>query len=193
MKKMHLLHELLEYNKKFVADKQYESYTTTKSPDKKLVLLSCMDTRLTEMTIKALGLKNGDVKHLMTAGGIISHPMGSTMRSILIAVHMLGTDEVMVMEHHDCGFGALRPGPMIEAMKKRGISAEVIETLRFTGTDLDEWFYGYDDIYDSVRENVDKIKNHPLMPKDVAVHGVVITPDTGEIELVVDGYEHLEK
>lgn len=186
-----LLQELLDYNKHFVTNQEYEQFKTTKSPDKKLVLLSCMDTRLTEMATKAMGLKNGDVKHLMTAGGIISHPMGSTMRSILIAIHMLGTDEVMVMEHHDCGFGALRPGPMIDAMKERGISEEVIETLRFTGVDLDEWFYGYDDIYDSVKENVDKIKNHPLMPKDVAVHGVIIEPENGEIELVVNGYDHI--
>ncbi|MFP3361263.1 carbonic anhydrase, partial [Planococcus sp. SIMBA_143] len=81
-------------NEQFVNSKEYEKYVTTKSPDKKLVLISCMDTRLTELSTKALGLSNGDIKHIQNAGAVISHPYGSTMRSILVAVYMLGADEV---------------------------------------------------------------------------------------------------
>ncbi len=58
---MRKLEEILEYNKSFVENKEYEQYVTSKHP-KKIVVLSCMDTRLTELLPKAMNLKNGDVK-----------------------------------------------------------------------------------------------------------------------------------
>lgn len=57
-----MIDEILKFNKQFVADKGYEKYITTKYPDKKIAILSCMDTRLTELLPAALGIKNGDVK-----------------------------------------------------------------------------------------------------------------------------------
>ena len=61
-----MVEELLAFNTKFVKEKQYEQYATSKFPDKKIAILSCMDTRLTELLPAALGLKNGDVKSLRT-------------------------------------------------------------------------------------------------------------------------------
>ena len=52
-----MINEVMEYNKKFVEDKAYEPYLTSKYPDKKLAILTCMDTRLTELLPAALGLK----------------------------------------------------------------------------------------------------------------------------------------
>ena len=57
-----MLDEILEFNKQFVANKGYEKYITNKYPDKKIAILSCMDTRLTELLPAALGIKNGGVK-----------------------------------------------------------------------------------------------------------------------------------
>ena len=54
---MNKLNEIMEYNKRFVENKEYEKYEATKYPDKKIVILSCMDTRLTELLPKALNLK----------------------------------------------------------------------------------------------------------------------------------------
>ncbi|WP_017549285.1 beta-class carbonic anhydrase [Salinicoccus carnicancri] len=187
---MSLLHDLLEYNQQFVENKEYEKYTTTKSPDKKMVLVSCMDTRLTELSTKALGLKNGDIKHIQNAGAMIAHPYGSTMRSILVAVYMLGADEVMIMGHHDCGFGALQPEPVMEEMENRGINPDVFDTLKHSGIDIKEWLKGFDSVEESVTENVAKVRQHPLMVPDIPVHGVVINPDDGKIDLVTDGYEY---
>ena len=75
-----MIEEILEYNKTFVDSKGYEKYLTDKYPDKKLAVLSCMDTRLTELLPAALGLKKvGDVtvqpKNAATMGKIakISH------------------------------------------------------------------------------------------------------------------------
>ena len=72
-----MIDEILKYNKQFVDEKGYERFITTKYPDKKIAILSCMDTRLTELLPAALGIKNGDVKMIKNAGGIISHPLGA--------------------------------------------------------------------------------------------------------------------
>jgi carbonic anhydrase len=186
---MKLLYELLEYNKKFVEEKNYEKYITEKTPKKKMVLVSCMDTRLTEMSFKSLGLRSGDIKHIQNAGAVISHPYGSTIRSILVAVYMLGADEVVIMGHYDCGFGALEPEPMIEEMKSRGVTDETLNILEHSGIDIYNWLKGFDSVEESVVEGVNKVKTHPLLVNDVPVHGLVIDPDNGKVDLVVDGYE----
>ena len=64
-----MINEILKYNKEFVANKDYEKFITNKYPDKKIAILSCMDTRLTELLPAALGIKNGDVKMIKNAGG----------------------------------------------------------------------------------------------------------------------------
>ena len=84
-----MLEEILAYNKQFVENKGYESYITNKYPDKKIAILSCMDTRLTALLPAALGIKNGDVKMIKNAGGVISHPFGSVIRSLLVAIFEL--------------------------------------------------------------------------------------------------------
>lgn len=61
-----IIEEIIKYNENFVASKTYEKYLTSKYPDKKLAILSCMDTRLTELLPAALGLKNGDAKLIKT-------------------------------------------------------------------------------------------------------------------------------
>ena len=80
-----MLEEILEFNKKFVENRGYEKYITNKYPDKKIAILSCMDTRLTELLPAALGIHNGDVKIIKNAGAVISHPFGSVIRSLLVA------------------------------------------------------------------------------------------------------------
>ena len=62
-----MIDQIVHYNKEFVAAKGYEQYRTDKYPDKKLAVLSCMDTRLTELLPAALGLKNGDAKIIKNA------------------------------------------------------------------------------------------------------------------------------
>ena len=98
-----MIDDILEFNKKFVESKGYEKYITNKYPDKKIAILSCMDTRLTELLPAALGIRNGDVKIIKNAGGVISHPFGSVIRSLMVAIYELGVKEVMVVAHSDCG------------------------------------------------------------------------------------------
>lgn len=185
---MNLLETLLKNNEEFVSNKDYLNYQTSKTPDKKVLIVSCMDSRLTELTYKALGLKNGDIKQVKNAGAMITHPYGSTMRSILVAVYMLGVEEVIIMGHTDCGFGALKPEPILNEMKSRGISDDVIDTLMHSGIDVVDWLQGFESVEESVNENVKVVKQHPLMDKKVPVHGLVMNPDTGAVEVIHKGY-----
>ncbi|WP_419180337.1 beta-class carbonic anhydrase [Bacillus xiapuensis] len=185
-----MLNEILDYNKQFVENKEYEKYETTKYPKKKMVILTCMDTRLLELLPKAMNLNNGDVKLVKNAGAIVSHPFGSIMRSILIAVYQLQAEEVMVIAHHDCGMSGLKADSVIESMKKRGISEERLETLKYAGVDFEKWLHGFDYVEESVAHSVNTIKHHPLMPESVPVHGLVIDPKTGKLDLIVDGYDN---
>ena len=76
---------MMRYNRQFVESRSYEQYHTSKYPDKKIAIVTCMDTRLVELIPAALGIKNGDVKIIKNAGGTITNPFDSTVRSLLVA------------------------------------------------------------------------------------------------------------
>lgn len=190
---MSLLNEILTYNESFVSEKKYEPYITTKYPDKKIVILSCMDTRLVELLPKAMNMRNGDVKIIKSAGALVSHPFGAIMRSILVAVYQLHADEVYVIGHYDCGMSAVDPEDMLNNMKDRGVSEETISLVEYSGHDLHTWLRGFGDVKTSVMKSVDSIRNHPLMLDTIPVHGLVIDPNTGRLDLLFDGYEAIDK
>ena len=180
-----MIDELLQHNREFVKNKGYEKFITTKYPDKKIAIVSCMDTRLTELLPAALGIKNGDVQIIKNAGAIISHPFGSVIRSLLVAVYELGVEEVMIIGHSDCGAQHMHFEQMIEEMKERGISEVQIEMLKYCGIDFKSWLRGFETPEISVRETVEQVKRHPLIPADVLVRGFVIDSTTGELTTVV--------
>lgn len=76
-----MVEEIIAFNKQFVENKGYEKYITNKYPDKKLAILSCMDTRLTELLPAALGLRNGDAKIIKNAGPLF--PILSVVLSVV--------------------------------------------------------------------------------------------------------------
>lgn len=188
---MGLLSSLLEHNRSFVDNREYEQFQTDKFPDKNLAVLACMDARLVELLPKAMGLKNGDAKLIKNAGALVTHPWGSVMRSLLVAIYELRAEEVCVVAHRDCGMNAIDPARILDAACARGVSAETLTTLRSAGINLEGWLKGFDNVEDSVRHTVKVIRTHPLMPRDVPVHGLVIHPVTGALELIVDGYANL--
>jgi carbonic anhydrase len=184
---MSVLTALLEHNRVFVENREYEQFKTDKFPDKNLLVLACMDARLVELLPKSMGLKNGDVKLIKNAGALVTHPWGSVMRSIVVAIYQLRVDEICVVAHDDCGMNAINPAKVLEAAVARGTPEQTIETLRSAGIDLDKWLRGFDNVQDSVRHTVGIIRQHPLVPRDIPIHGLVINPSTGELQLVVDG------
>ena len=184
---MSKLQEIMEYNKNFINNKDYEEYATTKILKKKMVILSCMDARLTELLPKAMNIKNGDAKIIKDAGATVMHPFGGVMRSILVAVYEFGAEDVFVVGHHGCGMSNLDTTSLVNKMINRGIKAETLLTLKNAGINVEGWLHGFESIEESIKESVRMIKNHPLLPKDIKVHGLIMSPETGEIEIIING------
>lgn len=170
--------QVIAYNREYVAAKGYEKHLTDKYPDKKLAVLSCMDTRLSVLLQDALGLKNGDAKIIKNAGAIVPSMWDSAMRSIIVAVYELGVTEIMVVAHTSCGACNMSFAHFKEEMLRRGISER---ELSRSDIDLDAWLEGFHDTEKSVRETVSAIIDHPLMPKDVSVRGFIIDSATGQL------------
>lgn len=177
-----MIEQILEHNREFVASRGYEKFVTSKYPDKKIAIVTCMDTRLVELLPAALGLKNGDVKIIKNAGGTITNPFDSTMRSLLVAVYELGVNEIMVIGHTGCGVQGMNAAEMLHIMRERGISAEHIDLMRHCGIDLDAWLHGFEDTGEAVKETVDLISHHPLMDSAVRVAGYIMDSTTGELK-----------
>ncbi|GAB6167830.1 carbonic anhydrase [Clostridium carnis] len=186
---MNKLEEILEFNSNFVENKEYEKYIATKHPNKKMVILSCMDTRLTELLPKAMNLKNGDVKIVKNAGATVMHPFGSIVRSIIVAIYEFEADEVIVVGHHGCGMCNLNTEDLLKKIVDRGISQDIIEVLFNSGIDVRQWLHGFDSVEESIMHSVESIKNHPLMPKNIVIHGLVMDPKTGKLDIVKNGYD----
>ena len=179
-----LIDEILEYNKSFVASKRYDDFRTSKLPDRKLAVVTCMDTRLTELLPAALGVKNGDIKLIKTAGGVVSHPFGSVIRSLLVCIYEMGTEEIAIVGHHDCGMSSLDHNVLAQLMVARGIPEKRLKRLEFYGIDFGKWLKGFDDARESVLQSMRFVLNHPLMPDNILVHGLLIHPITGELDLL---------
>lgn len=176
-----MIEGILEYNENFVRDKEYEPYQTSKYPNRKLAILTCMDTRLTQLLPAALGLKNGDAKIIKNAGGVITHPYGSVMRSLLVGILELGVEEIMVVGHTDCGVQGMDGSEMLHKLVERGISKEHIDIIRHSGVHLEEWLGGFESVEVSVKDTVESLKIHPLMPKDIIIKGFIMDSVTGEM------------
>lgn len=176
-----MIDEILRHNREFVASGAYKQYETSKYPDKRIAIVTCMDTRLVELLPAALGIKNGDVKIIKNAGGTITNPFDSTMRSLLVAVYELGVNEIMVIGHTGCGVQGMNAEEMLSLMRARGIDEEHISLMRHCGIDLNSWLHGFTDTDAAVAETVDLIRNHPLMARDVRVAGYIMDSTTGQL------------
>lgn len=179
-----MIDDILKHNREFVSSRGYERFVTSKYPDRKIAIVTCMDTRLVELLPAALGIRNGDVKIIKNAGGTITNPFDSTMRSLLVAVYELGVNEIMVIGHTGCGVQGMNAEEMLHLMRERGVSEEHISLMRHCGIDLDGWLHGFEHTDAAVSETVDLIKNHPLMAADVRVAGYIMDSLTGELSVI---------
>ncbi|MCB2340581.1 beta-class carbonic anhydrase [Clostridium estertheticum] len=186
---MSKLEKIIEYNENFVKNKDYEKYITTKIPKKKMVILTCMDTRLTELLPKAMNIKNGDAKIIKDAGATVMHQFGGVMRSILVAVYEFKAEDIFVVGHHGCGMSNLDTTEVVNKMMDMGIKKETLLTLYNAGIDVKRWLHGFESVEGSIKESVSRIKSHPLLPENIKVHGLIMNPETGEIEVVINGDE----
>src|SRR5271155_85046 len=160
---MSILSEIQEHNARFVERREYEPFLTDVFPDKKLVVLTCMDTRLVELLPRAMNLRNGDVKIIKNAGAIVSHPFGSVMRSILVAVYALKAREILVVGHHDCGMTGMSPDVVLSEAKAAGVPQSTFDMLTHAGIDLKQWLTGFSSVTEGVTSSVKLIREHPLL------------------------------
>lgn len=175
-----MIDEVLKANEKFV--EEHEPVCLGHLPQKKLAILTCMDTRLTCFLPEALGIGRGDVKLIRNAGNTIVGE--DAIRSIAAAIYSLGCEEVMVIGHTDCGMANADPDKIRNNMIARGIPEEEIDKV-----DLIEWIGAISGEESNVLETVEQIKNHPLITDEVPIHGLIIDLETGKLDVLVDGRE----
>lgn len=179
-----MIEDIIKYNEEFVRERKYKPFETSKYPDKKLAIVTCMDTRLIELLPAALGIKNGDAKIIKNAGGVINHPFGSAVRSLLIAIYELGVNEIMIIGHTDCGVQCMNTKAMVQKMKDRGINEQDLKTMQFCGVDFEKWLAGFENVETSVQNSIDILKNHPLIPQDIKIYGYVMDTLTGKLNSI---------
>jgi carbonic anhydrase len=138
-----------------------------KPPRRKLAILACMDARLTVEAF--LGLRTGDAHIIRNAGGLATD---DAIRSLVISQELLGTEEVLVVEHTDCGMLAFKDDAVHKRLTER------------TGADVPITFGAFGDLESNLRAQVERIRTHPWI-KDVPVHGLVFEVETGRLREVV--------
>lgn len=179
-----MIDKIIEYNREFVKEKKYENFITDKYPNKRIAIVTCMDTRLVELLPAALGFRNGDVKIIKNAGGTITNPFDSTVRSLIVAIYELGVEEVMIIGHTGCGVQGMDSAEIQHQMRERGIPDSHITLMKHCGIDLDQWLHGFDDTESAILETVDLVRNHPLIPKDIIVKGYIMDSTTGKLSTI---------
>ena len=137
-------------------------------PKTKVAIVTCMDSRL--HVAPALGLALGDAHILRNAGGRVTDDM---IRSLVISQQQMGTREIVVLHHTDCGAQTFQNEEFQEHLK-----AEL-------GVDVsDQDFLPFQDVEESVREDMQLLRESPLIPNDVVISGAVYDVDTGSMKEV---------
>ena len=134
-------------------------------PKTKVAIVTCMDSRL--HVAQALGLALGDAHILRNAGGRVTEDM---IRSLVISQQQLGTREIVVLHHTDCG---------AQTFKNEDFTAYLHEELGVDVSNQD--FLPFTDVEESVREDMALLRQSPLIPADVEISGAVYDVDTGRM------------
>jgi carbonic anhydrase len=140
-------------------------------PARKLAVVACMDTRL--MVDQILGLKTGDAHVIRNAGGIVTE---DAIRSLIISHHLLGTQEFVIINHTDCGMLTFKDDELRARLRQETGIATVAPAH----------FHAFSDLEENVREQIQRVKSHPWVPKQIAVRGFVYDMKSGRLEEVAE-------
>jgi len=165
---MSVIDEVLQANEIYA--RTHELRRLTPRPERKLAVLTCMDTRL---SIRTLGLKTGDAHVIRNAGGIVTD---DALRSLIISHYLLGTEEFMVINHTDCGLTLTTEQDLRTRIQNRAGTAAVAPAF----------FYAFQNIDENVRHQLQKLRTHPWIPKEVAVRGFVYDVTNGRLREITD-------
>jgi len=166
---MSVIDEVLASNE--IYSRTHELRRLTPRPERRLAILTCMDTRL---SIQTLGLKTGDAHIIRNAGGIVTE---DTLRSLVVSHYLLDTQEFMVINHTDCG---------LMLASEQELRAR-IQTRAGTSADSPSTFYAFQDLDENVRHQLQKLRAHPWVPKEVAVRGFVYDVTNGRLREISGG------
>ena len=138
-------------------------------PGRKLAVVACMDARLTVEEV--LGLKTGDAHIIRNAGGIVTE---DTIRSLIISHHLLGTQEFLLIHHTDCGMLTFKDEELLAKLQQQTGTATVAPVH----------FHSFSDLEEDVRQQIQKLKSHPWIPKHIPVRGFIFDVKTGRLNEV---------
>jgi carbonic anhydrase len=158
---MSVIDEVLAANQLYA--RTHELRHLTPRPARKLAILTCMDTRL---SIRTLGLNTGDAHIIRNAGGIVTD---DTLRSLVVSHHLLGTAEIMVINHTDCGLMQASEDNLRADIQRRTGTAAVSPAF----------FYAFQNVDENVRQQLQKLRTHPWIPRDIPIRGFVYDVATG--------------
>lgn len=157
--------QLLENNKAYADG--FAKRDLPLSPDQKVAVLACMDARLDPA--RALGLEEGDAHVIRNAGGLVTD---EEIRSLAISQHLLGTEEIVVIHHTDCGMLTVDDDEFADKLEHASGERPAWSARSFS--DLDE----------GVRESVRRIRDSPFIPHKSSVRGFVYDVQTGQLREV---------
>jgi carbonic anhydrase len=136
-------------------------------PGRKVAILACMDARLNPYGL--LGLSEGDAHVIRNAGGVVSD---DAIRSLAISQNLLGTEEIMLIHHTDCGMLTFTDDELAE--KLEGETGQRPEWSALAFSDLEQ----------DVREGIERIRSSPFIPRTDRVRGFVYAVETGRLREV---------
>jgi len=136
-------------------------------PAMKLAVLACMDARLDPA--RALGLEEGDAHVIRNAGGVVTD---DEIRSLAISQHLLGTEEIVLIHHTDCGMLTFSDQEFAEKLEEATGERPACQANPFHNADED------------VRESIRRIEDSPFIPKKSSVRGFVYDMQTGKLREV---------
>jgi carbonic anhydrase len=165
---MSVIDEVLAANEKYA--QTHELRKLTPRPERKLAVLTCMDTRLSIIT---LGLKAADAHIIRNAGGIVTD---DSLRSLLVSHYLLGTEEFMVINHTDCGLMQTTEEDLRTRIQNRAGTAAIAPAF----------FHAFTNVEENVRHQLEKLRSHPWVPKSVTVRGFVYDVTSGRLREVKD-------
>ena len=157
--------ELLENNRSYA--EAFEKGDLPMPPAKKLAILSCMDARVIPSRI--LGLAEGDAHIIKNAGGVVTD---DALRSLAISQHLLGTEEIILIHHTDCGMLTFT-------------DEELADKLEQASGQRPEWSArAFSDLEEDVRDSIKRITESPFIPHRDRVRGFIYDVETGELSEV---------
>jgi len=182
-----ILSEVLESNRKYAAGFG-EKAKLALPPARRFTVLTCMDARLDPA--KFAGLAEGDAHVLRNAGGRASD---DAIRSLVISYKLLGTREFFVIHHTDCGMEFFSNEVMRELLASSLETAELTpngfrDVGRGPGSNAGEYieWLTIRDRKQAVIDDVERIRNHPLVPKSIPVYGCLFNVHSGKLIEVED-------